>query len=137
MPSGQRLEPGIYMVKQHSHTKGVDHYGVLDVGNQLRIAQADGKRPMVIHQAPPSLQLDTVEASGPWTIVARSSDLTMSYLAFWQAAQAPNYNALFNNCEHFARAVVLGNRESVQVQQALVIGAVAVALIGLTRSEDK
>ena len=130
----QQLPPGVYLVWQKSQRKGVDHYGVLDVGNCLGIAQADGIRPVVIHQAPPSITLDTIENSGPWKVIASSPDIQQSYQIFWQACQTPDYDWLSNNCEHFARSVVLGRRESKQIQNAVVVGALVIGFIGLSRN---
>ena len=129
-----QLPNGIYMVWQKSQRKGVDHYGVLDVGNCLGIAQADGVRPVVIHQVPPAITVDTIEDSGPWYVRAKSIDIQKSYQTFWEACETPDYNFVSNNCEHFARSVVLGRRESSQIQNAVVFGALVLAAIGISRN---
>lgn len=129
------LPNGIYMVWQQSSHKGVDHYGVLDVGNCLRIAQADRSRPTVIHQAPPAITMDTLENSGPWVVVAHSNNIEQSFQTFWQACGNPHYDWLSNNCEHFARSVVLGRRESTQIQNVVVGGALVLAVLGLSQAD--
>jgi hypothetical protein len=134
MSNLSKLPDGIYMVWQRSARKGVDHYGVLDIGNQLGIAQADRVTPVVIHQSPPSISLDTVENSGPWYVVGQSGDYEQSRLAFWQACETPDYNLFTNNCEHFARSVVMGRHASSQIQNAVVTGAVVLAIVGLVRN---
>ena len=45
-----------------------------------------------------------------------------------EAWQNPCYDLLGNNCEHFARYIAYGKRESIQLQW-VVIGAVAVGVM--------
>lgn len=120
----QVLTHGIYLIRQRSVKWGVDHYGVLDIGNRLGLAndEADGITPIVIHQALPYIQVCTLahfEDNGSWEALEKSPDEHSAAIRFRQACLKPNYALLDNNCEQFARGVVSGNRESKQLQTAV------------------
>ena len=131
----QGLQDGIYLVRQKSiRKKDIDHYGVLDIGNRLNLANADGFNPVVIHQAPPQIRVDNLEDTGSWELLEQSIDEKLAENRFWKACENPIYFLGNNNCEHFARYVVCGIRESKQLQGAvIIIGVFALALHGLTR----
>ena len=57
----------------------------------------------------------------------RAANCRLNY--FINRADALRYNPLFQNCEHFARFVVGGKRQSIQVQKAVVLGILAVAVV--------
>lgn len=132
--SYQGLPDGIYLVRQKAISKGVDHYGVLDIGNRLNLANADGINPVVIHQTPPEIRVDRLEDTGSWEALEQSIDERSAEIRFWKACKNPKYALPNNNCEQFARYVVSGKRESKQLQTAVIVtGIFALAFIGLTR----
>jgi hypothetical protein len=124
----QHLEDGLYLVHQKSAAKGVDHYGILDVGNRIRHPQIRAQQPVVIHQRPPRIQIDWLQDTGEWTVLGRITDEADAIARMRKAAEDPTYNLFGHNCEHFARYVATGKRESRQVQ-AVVILAGLVAIV--------
>lgn len=114
---------GLYLVMQKSPTKGVDHYGILDIGNKLLVQGADGINPVIVHQCPPSIRADLLEGTGTWNILGRITDEQYAIARYKAALADPAYNLFGHNCEHFARFVATGVRESKQLQAA---GAIAV-----------
>lgn len=129
------LEDGLYLLKQASRGKGVDHYGVLDVGNRLRDPRVNYPHPVVIHQTPPSIQMDWLQNTGQWTVVGRIEDEVGALERLQAAFEDPAYDLFGNNCEHFARYVSTGIRESTQLQAAVAVTALAVAAIAVFRAK--
>jgi hypothetical protein len=118
-------QEGLYLVTQKSIEKGVDHYGILDIGNRTYQPQADGINPVIIHQVKTGLRLDWVQSTGDWKILGKITDEEMALQRLRIAATTPTYNLFGNNCEHFARFVATGKKESTQLQGAVfVIGIV-------------
>lgn len=134
MPDKQ-LQNGLYLLVQKSEEKGVDHYGILDVGNRLSLDEVRVVRqPVVIHQTPPSIQIHWLQNTGVWTNLGKILDEPAAIARIRHAARNPNYDLFGNNCEHFARYVATGVRESTQVQTAVfVAGLVALTAYALTR----
>jgi len=125
----QRLKDGLYLVVQKSAAKNVDHYGILDVGNRLQHPEVRSQQPTVIHQTPPRIQIDWLQSTGQWTVVATITDEADAISRIRKAAENPSYNLFGHNCEHFARYVATGRHESKQVQAVVVIaGLVALVL---------
>ena len=125
----QNLDDGLYLLTQESDGKSVDHYGILDVGNRLKIDQARfSRQPVVVHQTPPSIQSEWLqETTGEWNVEGKIADETRAKDRLIEAARDPSYRLFSNNCEHVARYVAYGVRESRQVQLAVaVLGTVFV-----------
>jgi len=125
-----RLEPGLYWVTQRSPTKGVDHHAILDVGN--RMGYLGGcRQPIIVHQTPPSIRRESVEGTGYWNILKKIADERDAVRRLLAACENPAYSVVGNNCEHFARYIATGVRESHQVQLIGFIGAIfGLVLIG-------
>jgi len=117
----QEYENGLYLVKQKSPEKGVDHYGILDIGNRLKHPEVDGRQPVVIHQVSPVLKMDWLQNTGNWEVLGRITDETMAIQRMNTAATTPSYDLIGNNCEHFARFVATGKKESQQLQVATLL----------------
>jgi hypothetical protein len=127
--SYQDLADGLYLVVQKSQAKGVEHYGILDVGNRIQHPQVHSQQPTVIHQSPPRIQIDWLQSTGQWKVLAKITDEADAMMRIRTAAENPNYSLFGHNCEHFARYVATGKRESKQVQAGVFIaGLVALAL---------
>jgi len=125
-----QLGSGLYLLKQHSTKKGVQHYAILDIGNRLRCDWNYGRRPVIVHQTPPTLRTAWADDTGDWEIVDRVVDESGARARIAMAAATPGYDLFGNNCEHFARFVATGVRESHQVRGYCLIGALlAVAII--------
>ncbi len=131
----QNIEDGLYLLMQKSIDKGIDHYGILDIGNRLNIeAVRFSSQPVVIHQTPPSIQVHWLQDTGTWNILGKITDEPMAIGRIIEASKNPLYNLFGNNCEHFARFVATGVRESRQVQAAVFItGLAALTAYALTR----
>lgn len=131
----QNYSDGLYLLIQKSVEKGVDHYGIMDIGNVLEITQAEGApQPVVIHQTPPSLQVNWLQDTGSWEIVGKITDEIKAKERIRESAENPNYNLFGNNCEHFARFVATGVKESTQLQSAVMVtGLVALTVYVLRK----
>lgn len=122
----EHLQDGFYLVRQQAATKGVDHYGILDVGNRLRHPHVGfGMQPVVIHQTPPRIRIDWLQATGQWTVLGHITDEVHAINRIELASRNPTYSLVGHNCEHFARFVATGKRESTQVQVAVLVAGLA------------
>jgi hypothetical protein len=126
----QSLADGLYFVMQQSPAKGVDHYGILDIGNR-RGAPSDGPDPVVIHQLPPRITANWLHETGTWCVLYKIPDEAAALERLRLALYDPTYAVLRHNCEHFARFVGFGVWESKQVQAAgwMVGGLVTLAVM--------
>ncbi len=125
-----RLENGLYLITQKSEVKGiaVDHYGILDIGNRLKLS--NGWQPIVIHQTPPRIRTDWLSNTGRWKILGRITDEQFAKTRIQKALENDAYDLFGNNCEHFALYVATGKRESSQIQgMILMMGLIALLLI--------
>lgn len=122
----EQLNDGLYLIKQRSAAKGVDHYGILDVGNRVRLPSVlAGQQPVVIHQTPPHVQAAWLQDTGAWEVMGRITDEHDAITRIQHARENPQYNLIGHNCEHFARYVATGKRESRQVQIGVFIAGLA------------
>jgi len=122
----ENLQDGLYLIKQRSAEKGVDHFGILDVGNRIRLPDIyPGMQPVVIHQTPPHVQAAWLQDTGGWEVLGRITDEADAISRMNHARQNPSYSLMGHNCEHFARYVATGKRESRQVQVAVAIAGLA------------
>ncbi len=124
MPSRQ-LPPGLYLVKQRSPSKGVDHYGVVDTGNRLGY----GWRPVVIHQTPPAIRIDWLERTGVWLVLGKILDELGAIARIQASLQHRTYDLFGHNCEHFARFVATGRRESHQLQAVVAFAGILTLIV--------
>jgi hypothetical protein len=109
------LSPGLYWIAQASLKKAVEHHAILDVGNRMGCADAGRWQDMIIHQTPPSIRREPSAGTGSWHILQKLTDEPNAVRRLIAAAAHPLYDALGNNCEHFARYIATGVRESQQV----------------------
>lgn len=119
----QGYPDGLYLVVQKSTAKGVDHYGILDIGNRLGVQGADGINPVIVHQRPPNIKAEWLQSTAAWNLLGRIPDEQYAIMRYRAALADPAYDLFGHNCEHFARFVATGVRESKQLQAA---GAIAV-----------
>lgn len=123
---------GLYLLKQKSKEKGVDHYGILDIGNRIKHPNVDGINPVVVHQIPPNIKIDWLQNTGSWEMLGQIIDENMAVNRMREALKNPVYDLFSNNCEHFARFVATGKKESIQIQSAVIIaGLVALSIYAL------
>lgn len=124
MPYGN-LQDGLYLLRQSAQKPGIHHYGILDVGNRIGHPQVSGQQPVVIHQTPPTIRIDWLPNTGQWEIHQRITNEAEAVQRINQAFSMPSYDLFGNNCEHFARFVANGVRESTQLQAAGVVAGLA------------
>ena len=122
-----QLALGLYWLSQKSPTKGVQHHAILDVGNRLGHHDIDPRYPIIVHQTPPSITRERFAGTGDWELVLKIADEPSARQRLIAACANPIYNAAGNNCEHFARYIATGKRESHQVRAVGFVGV----LIGL------
>ena len=109
---------GVFLLKRWVPDKGVEHYAV---GVSGTVAWRIGSmRPTVIQLLPNGLSHEAWNESQGWEILRRSSDEGRA-LTRLASVRSARYAVFGSNCEHFARYVVTGIRESRQVQGAAVI----------------
>jgi hypothetical protein len=125
---------GLYLLKQRSERKGVDHFGIADIGNCLKVAGADGINPVVVHQTPPCIRADWLRDTRPWRVLGRIVDESGAVARYHEALKNPTY-WIWNNCEHFASFVATGNRESKQLQSVGWLTGFA-ALVVISATDD-
>jgi len=115
---------------QRSAEKGVDHYGILDIGNR-RGAPLDGPDPVIMHQRPPRITANWLYETGTWRVLYKIPDEDAALERLRLALYDPTYAVLRHNCEHFARFVAFGVWESKQVQAGgwVVIGLITLAVM--------
>ena len=129
----QGLTDGLYLVMQRSPGKAVDHYGILDIGNRLAVGGADGINPVVVHQTPPGIKADWLQHTGEWRVLGRITDEPFAIARYRAALANPKYDLFGHNCEHFARFVATGVRESKQLQAAAVVAGLAALVMVASR----
>ena len=117
----QGFDDGLYLVAQKSEGKGVDHYGILDIGNRIRHFAIDGVNPVIIHQTPPTIRIDWFQNTGAWRVLGKVTDEPFAIQRLHAALANPNYDLFGNNCEHFARFVATGARVSTQIRAGVVV----------------
>ena len=128
----KNLSDGLYLLMQKSLDKGVEHYGILDVGNRIRHPQVDGRHPVVIHQTPPSIRINWLQDTGGWKIHGRIINEAAAIHRMNTAFLKPDYSLFGNNCEHFAHYVATGAHESIQLQGAgWVVGLAALTFVAI------
>ncbi len=115
--------------------KGVDHYGILDIGNRIGHPQVDGRHPIVIHQTPPTIVMNWLQETGSWSVRGRITDEPYAIGRLKAALKNPSYDVFGNNCEHFARFVATGKRESTQLQVIVVVAGLAALAFAAWHSE--
>lgn len=123
----EQLPPGLYWIVRQSQKKGVEHHAVLDVGNCIGYPDVYPTSPIIVHQTPPQIRRDPYYGTGDWKIVMAIEDHANAIHRLRVACANPFYNTAANNCEHFARYVATGVRESHQVRAVGFVGF----LIGL------
>ncbi len=118
----QNLEDGLYLVRQRAVKNGMQlwHYGILDVGNRLNLALPllEPGEPAIVHQTPPQVRADPFSGTGHWEMEGRvEPTIEMSAVSrIKEALKSPGYDLFGHNCEHFARFVTTGVKESKQIQ---------------------
>ena len=131
----QGYPDGLYLLMKRSESKGVDHYGILDIGNRIGHPHVDGRHPVVIHQTPPSINLDWLQDTGIWCILDKITDEKYAIQRMKAALLNPAYDLFGHNCEQFARYVATGIHESKQLQAIGFVAGLA-ALVIIAQESD-
>jgi hypothetical protein len=115
------LPDGLYLAKQLSARKRVDHFGIIDVGNRLgHPSVRPGDPPVVVHRTSQGLRLQWLHETDPWPECQHIVD---------EAGAMERIREAFK--DHFARFVASGKKHSIQVQAGLFVVGLA-ALFALS-----
>lgn len=117
---------GVFLLKRWSPEKGLDHYAV---GLSASAAWRAGFRQATAIQLVPTGLRSAVWTEGDrWEVLAQAVN-EQAALGRLAALLEGRYALMSSNCEHFARDVVTGVRESRQVQGAVLVGVLAAIVI--------
>lgn len=117
---------GVYLLKRWSAEKGVDHYAVGLAGSAARWMRC--WTPVVVQLVPGRIDVAPWSKADSWEALALAQD-EIAALRRLERARGMHYAPVDSNCEHFAREVVTGVRESRQVQAAVALGLLVAALV--------
>jgi hypothetical protein len=117
---------GVFLLKRWSREKGVDHYAVGLAGNAAW--RAGFTQPTTVQLLPTGIWVEAWTERDRWEVLIQASD-EQAAIGRLIARLEATYALLSSNCEHFAREVVTGVRESRQVQGAVLIGVLAAIVI--------
>jgi hypothetical protein len=130
------LPDGLYLVKRPSQYPLIEHYGVLIVGQPLWSFGYFGGEPVMLHRTDIGVRADWAVNMGSWNNLGQvPPHLVPSAVARFSAAlQENDYNLFTNNCEHFARFVTQGKKQSTRVNAVAVLSVAGLALWAANRS---
>lgn len=136
IPLKVKYPSGIYLINTASETAPniIDHFGVMIVGKHLRLLDLSDERPLVFHLINTGLQVDWLEVFGkPKDLGKVSSTQELAAINRLRFA-SNNLNRWYisNNCEHFARYVTEGYKQSIQLQNATFLGSLAATFLWLS-----
>jgi hypothetical protein len=113
-----QYEEGLYIVKRPaSLPPGTMHYGFAAVGRYARFFDPLSNGPVVIHKTnQPGRHCDSFN-SYEWERVEKIPDVYLARVLY-RARISWNdpYDLFLDNCEHWARYIATGKKESTQVQ---------------------
>ncbi|MFA5032270.1 MAG: lecithin retinol acyltransferase family protein [bacterium] len=135
--SYKKLKDGLYWVKKKKRL-WTDHHAILDSTGKLLAPFFKYKRKcnsaLIIEQTRPRIRVKSLYLTGQWEVVGkipkRYEQEALNRIK--KALKDPNYNLFVNNCEHFARWVATGKRESRQVQMRMVVAATLAGVVILS-----
>ena len=124
---------GIYLVKRKSDVLVIEHYGVVIVGKLLQQLGFSEKHPLVFHLTEKGICVEWLELFGDFQLLGEvgQREISNALLRLKFAFNNPNFDLFSNNCEQFARYITEGYKHSTQLQNAGVLGGIALALIFL------
>ena len=139
-PLKVKYSSGIYLVKTASETAPnlIDHFGVMIVGKYLKLLGYSDEIPLIFHLINTGPQVDWLEVFGKPEVLGKVS-LTQELPAIKRLRFAfNNLNRWYfsNNCEHFARYITEGYKQSIQLQNAAVLGSLVVVAFSWLRNND-
>jgi hypothetical protein len=120
----------MYLVKQRTSYKIVDHYGVVVAGNALQWLGCSPDHPLVFDLNDKGVQWDWLDLSGKWAFLEKIPSYEVPYAIerLRVAMDDSNWTLFSNNCEQWANFIIKGNKESSQLQ--FFGGLAALATIG-------
>lgn len=119
---------GIYLVKRKGAKSTLyDHYGFAVSGNLLKNFNLPIGKPKVIHKIDTGIIQNDFD-SHSWEVISKmpNNEIPLAILRT-RLSIKDGYNLLFDNCEHFARFVTTGKKESSQVQNVFGLGIIGLA----------
>jgi len=124
----QGYADGLYLVTQRSREKGVDHFAIIDIGNSFSLPEADGVNAVVVHLCRSGVVVEPLRHTGTWRVLEKITDEASAVERYHDAVADP-YKLFANNCEHFARFIASGVRESKQVKAVYFFTGLAVMAV--------
>ena len=136
MIQSHHFEEGVYLVKRKSVYFDKDHYGFAVVGKFLKYFDSSWDRPKVIHKTNLGVHADPFEPFS-WERIEKmsESDIRLAVLRT-KISMNDAYDLLLDNCEHFARFVITGIKESSQIQNAVKLGIAGVTAYFLLKDDN-
>src|SRR5207249_4855707 len=87
-----RYRDGLYLARQHSGSRKIDHYGIIDAGNRLGLRRDPYLRETLVHQTPPSLRIEPLLDPKGWVVLGRIENEAAARWRIDQARQNPKYD---------------------------------------------
>jgi hypothetical protein len=129
--SCRSLAKGLYLIRQFQAQKGVEHSGILDVGNCAGLVPSMfASEPLVIHLPASGYAVQPFGETGTWSFVRRLGDQAGAVKRLRALHVDPGeYSAVTNNCEHFTAKVETGAPSSPQLVERILVAASLIALV--------
>jgi hypothetical protein len=131
----QEYPDGLYLASQRSAQKAGRSIRDHRHWKPARDCRRRRINPVVVHQLPPTIKADWLQNTGTWRILGKITDEPYAIARFRAAMANPRYDLFGHNCEHFARFVASGVRESRQLQAAGLSVALAALVISVATHE--
>lgn len=127
------MRPSIHLLKRSTETKlFVEHYAV-GVGGALSQQLLGQYAPTILQLTPVGITRE--EPSAGWEVVGSAGDKPAAVARPTRALRTPvQCRISIENCEHFAREIVTGRHESLQVRGALLVAAILLLVVAISRA---
>lgn len=118
----EQLADGLYRIQQFDAQKGVEHSGIVDIGNCTGLAPVFfAAEPFVIHLPSSGFRIQALSETGSWKVIRRIKDQRTAIARVRKIHANPEeYSLLTNNCEHFVEFVENGVPKSPQLLKGLL-----------------
>ena len=124
-------DTSICLLKRWDPAKGVEHYAAGISGwHAWRVGSGN---PSVVQLLPSGICVEPWLAGDGWQVLERAQD-PEGALKRLESLRDARFGLLNYNCEHFARDIVSGKRESRQLQGAVLVACLCMGLVIAARS---
>lgn len=127
---------GIHLVKRRAvASKAAEHYGFAVVGDPVKYFSSPSSGSIVIHKTNIGIHPDPFDPF-LWEKVKTLDGNVLAAVARAHHSYRDAYNLFFDNCEHFARFVVTGIKESTQIQNLAGLGLIGFGIWAMWRADN-